>query len=59
MFNIIVTIQALLQFIHARIRARGRARHPHVKVSLRQNLAVKVVHLEKLNGICRFCKFLF
>ena len=56
MFNIIVTIQALLQFIHARIRARGRA---HVKVSLRQNLAVKVVHLEKLNGICRFCKFLF
>ena len=29
MFNIIVAIQALLQFIHARFRARGRAWHPH------------------------------
>ena len=44
MFNIIVAIQALLQFIHARFRARGRAWHPHVEVSLRQNLALKVVH---------------
>ena len=34
MFNIMVAIQALLQFIHARFRARGRAWHPHVGVSI-------------------------
>ena len=42
MFNIIVTIQALLQFIHAKFRARGRAWHPHVGVSICHSNSVKI-----------------